>query len=454
MLEVAQYQIKGTTAREIALSAEVAIREGDLAPGARLPTVRALAGALGTSPATVNAAYRILRQRGLVVAEGRRGTRVAPRPALRTPLLDGWRGQDQGAASWPSNLRDLAIGLPDPELLPALTPALAKIDPDRYLRMSGLEQPDPKLRALAAADFAADGLPSTALAVVSGAFDGIERVLDAHLRPGDRVVVEDPAYSTTRDLLLSLGLEAVPVAVDEYGLIPELLEAALARGVDAAVIVPRAQNPLGAALDQRRAAELRILFAAWPEMLVIEDDHTASVSGAPFETSIDPARARWAVIRSTSKMIHPDLRLALMAGDETTIARVEGRQALGPRWVSHMLQATVAQVMGDDGFKATIARARDAYTDRRRMLIDALAELGIRAYGRSGLNVWVPVPEEGPVVRALFDAGWIVLAGERFRLATPPGIRVTVATLTEHEAHTVASVIARVEHSGRPTRLY
>jgi hypothetical protein len=58
------------------------------------------------------------------------------------------------------------------------------------------------------------------------------------------------------------------------------------------------------------------------------------------------------------------------------------------------------------------------------------------------------------VVRALFDAGWIVLAGERFRLATPPGIRVTVATLTEHEAHTVASVIARVEHSGRPTRLY
>jgi DNA-binding transcriptional MocR family regulator len=153
-------------------------------------------------------------------------------------------------------------------------------------------------------------------------------------------------------------------------------------------------------------------------------------------------------------MIHPDLRLALMAGDETTIARVEGRQALGPRWVSHMLQATVAQVMGDAGFEGTIQRARDAYTARRGMLIDALAELGVRSYGRSGLNVWIPVHEEGAVVRALLDAGWLVLAGERFRIATPPGIRVTASTLVEDEAHEIARVIAGVEHAGRPARLY
>jgi hypothetical protein len=64
------------------------------------------------------------------------------------------------------------------------------------------------------------------------------------------------------------------------------------------------------------------------------------------------------------------------------------------------------------------------------------------------------VREEAPVVRALHDAGWFVVAGERFRLSSPPGIRVTVATLREDEAADVARVTAEVEHAGRPRRSY
>ncbi len=458
MLDLEQYQITGTTARAIASSAEAAIRDGRVETGEPLPTVRALSAALGTSPATVNAAYRILRQRGLVIGEGRRGTRVAPRPALRTadrstpsapPAPGSGRpGAYPRPAAVPPAVRDLTHGLPDPALLPPLAPVLARLDLEPKLRVNRLDTDDPELLSLAAAAFQADGLPADSLAVVSGAFDGIDRVLQAHLRPGDRVIVEDPAYISTLDLLLALGLIPVPVPVDESGLVPDILAAALAKGAEALVVVPRAQNPTGAAIDAERMAELQRVLSEHPNVLLVEDDHASAVSGAQFSTLHTPVIQRWAVIRATSKHLHPDLRLALVSGDETTIARVDGRRALGPRWVSHILQAVVAELMGDPHCGETAARAAQAYAQRRAALISALADRGIDGHGRSGLNVWVPVREEAPVVRALLDAGWLVAAGERFRLSTPPGIRITTATLEADEAAEIAAVIAAVEHAG------
>jgi hypothetical protein len=64
------------------------------------------------------------------------------------------------------------------------------------------------------------------------------------------------------------------------------------------------------------------------------------------------------------------------------------------------------------------------------------------------------VTEEAPVVRGLLDAGWLVMSGERFRFRAGPGIRVTTATLQEHEAPMVAEVIAAAEHAARPRRAY
>jgi DNA-binding transcriptional MocR family regulator len=107
--------------------------------------------------------------------------------------------------------------------------------------------------------------------------------------------------------------------------------------------------------------------------------------------------------------------------------------------------------LSDPGFEATARRALGAYAGRRAALIAALADQGLEAHGRSGLNVWVPVREEAPVVRAVLDAGWLVLAGERCRLATAPAIRVTIATLHEDEAPALAQAIAA---AARPRRAY
>ncbi len=451
MLDLAQYRIEGSTAREIAASTEAAIRDGRLAASEHLPTVRALAERLGASPATVSAAYRILRERGLVIAEGRRGTRVVPRPAVRTPPPPRRYVPEPPL---PAGVRDLTIGLPDPALLPDLQAALRRVDLTEKLEVSGLEAADPELLALASAAFEADGVSADALAVVAGAFDGAERVLQAHLRPGDRVIVEDPSYIGILDLLIPLSLVPVPVEVDELGLIPEALRPAVERGAEAVFAVPRAQNPYGSAMDETRAAELRSILAQDEHLLIVEDDHAGGVAGAEYNSLVAPGRERWAIIRSVSKTLHPDLRLAMLAGDETTVARVEGRQILGPRWISHVIQAIVVEEWRDPAFPTRTAHARDTYAARRHALLDGLAEHGISAHGHSGLNVWVPVQEESRIVRRLDAAGWRVLAGERFRLGTPPGIRVTTSTLPVEEAPAVAAAIAEVENAGRSRRLY
>ncbi len=185
----------------------------------------------------------------------------------------------------------------------------------------------PALAVQATARLRADGIDPSHLAVVGGALDGVERVLGAWLRPGDRVAVEDPGYAPLFDLLSAMDMAIVPVSLDEYGARPDSLAQALARGCAAVLLVPRAQNPTGAAWNKARTEDLPAVPAAHPDVLVVEDDHAADVAGAPAFT-ITAGRSRWVTIRSASKSLGPDLRLAVMAGDAVTVARVEGRRAL------------------------------------------------------------------------------------------------------------------------------
>jgi DNA-binding transcriptional MocR family regulator len=285
---------------------------------------------------------------------------------------------------------------------------------------------------------------------VSGALDGIERVLQVHLRPGDRVAVEDPGYSAVFDLLSALGLVPAPVALDERGVVPAELRRVLAAGARGCVLTPRAQNPTGAAWDQARARELRAVVDAYPQVLVIEDDHAGKVAGVPAFTLSPRGRERWAVVRSVSKSLGPDLRLAILAGDPGTVARVEGRQALGSGWVSHLLQETVAALWSDPAVERRLVKAAGTYGRRRRALIAALARRGVAAEGRSGLNVWVPVAEEGAAIAALAGAGWAVRAGEPYRIRSGPAIRITVAGLRDDEIERLADDMAlAVRPSGR-----
>ena len=417
-------------AQAIALDLERRIRAGDLAAGEQLPTVRALAGELEVDPGTAAAAYRLLRDRGFVVSDGRRGTRVAAQLELRP-----WRGRQL-----PAGVRDLAAGVVDPQLVPDVSRALERVAA-RHPNVTRYEE-NAKLEPLieyAQSEFDRAGIDASAMSFVSGTLDGLERVLQAHLRSGDRVGVEDPAYSRLLDLLQALNLHAVPIAIDDDGLDPEQLERALRRGLDALVITPHGQNPFGASLGEERASTLSRLLAKH-ELLLVEDAHGWDVAHRP--ATLVGGTERWAVIRSMSRLLGSDVRLAFVAGDHETVARVEARQAVTTSWVSRLLQEVVAALLADAGVRRQLRRAAAETTKRRVALLKALERRGVRAHGRSGLSVWIPVREEGFAVSHLLDAGYAVLAGERFRLRTPPAVRVTTAELLPDEIDPLADAIA------------
>lgn len=418
---------------------------GDLAPGQMLPPLRELADEVGVNPNTVAAAYRTLRERGVIETAGRRGSRVRHRPAS-TPR--GSLGMDV-----PRGVRDLSDGNPDVALLPPLHDALAAVArrnaerPALYGRGSQL---DADLGRLARAGFDADGVPEGPTGVASGSLDVVERVLAAHLRPGDAVAVEDPGWGSLLDLVSALGLRPVPVGLDDDGPLPGDLARALESGVRAVVVTDRAQNPTGAAVGAVRAAELRALLAGHREVLLIEDDHGHAIVDVPLHP-LAGATSHWALVRSVAKAYGPDLRLAVFTGDRLTVDRVTGRQRLGPGWVSNLLQRTVVELW--EAGAVDVPAVAAAYGARRDALVAALAERGVPAHGRSGMNVWVPASDETGAVARLLQAGYAVAPGARFRIAAAQGLRITVSALTADGIAPLAGAVASAVRPA-PARSY
>ncbi len=429
-------KITGRTASDIFESVRREAHAGRLAAGQALPPVRELADRLDVNRNTVAAAYRKLVAAGIAETLGRNGTVI--RPLARA-------GEQEGMPPG-SLLMDLASGNPDPAWLP---------DPLRALAASGYQPTlygapvlDPELERLARQWLGPDCRNDYSLTLTHGAVDAIERLLAAYLVPGDKVAVEDPCFLGSLNTLRSAGLEASPVAMDAQGMLPEALETALADGAQAVLCTPRAQNPTGCGVTERRARDLRRVLARHPHVLVIEDDHFALLAQSPYFSIVPPTTTRWALVRSVSKGFGPDLRMAFVASDQNTAARLGMRLAPGTTWVSHLLQAAVRELLGSDDAMARIRAAGGTYAQRREALIGALRAEGFAARQPcDGFNVWVPLPADASaeaVAHALARLGWCVRTGEVFAIASDvPALRITTSTLEPTDAARFASHLNR-----------
>ncbi|MEV1129451.1 aminotransferase class I/II-fold pyridoxal phosphate-dependent enzyme [Agromyces sp. NPDC049794] len=428
-------EIAGRSAADIAASVRALIERGALQPGDPLPPVRNLADDLGVNRNTAVAAYRQLIAAGMVVTRGRGGTHVAGRSSV---------AQEGFAAD--SVLRDVATGNPDPDLIPDPSRALAGMAGRPVLY--GEPVIDPGLERWADAWMRADLAPADQrLTITSGAADAVERLLAQALVRDDAVALEDPCFLTSIHTVRVGGYRAVPVPVDDEGMTVDGLRSALDQGVRAVVCTPRAQNPTGASLSERRAEELRDVLRAHPYVLVIEDDHFSMLSRRPFRSLIGPDHRRWALVRSVSKFLGPDMCLAVTASDPETAERLAVRLTPGTTWVSHLLQRLVLALVTDPEVAARIAEAGAHYAARNDAFAARLTALGVPAAAGDGLNLWValPVPARD-VSEQLMRRGWLVRAGDEFVLADAPAasrrLRLTVHDLGDADADRLAADIA------------
>jgi DNA-binding transcriptional MocR family regulator len=435
-----ELEISGGSASEIAESLRAIIERGLLQPGDALPPVRTLAETLGVNRNTAVAAYRQLAQAGVVATRGRSGTRVAdPAPVA------------QEGFAVDSVLRDIGTGNPDPDRIPDPSRALAGMAGRPVLY--GEPVIDPGLERWAS-EWMSDG-PAPAeqmrLTITSGAADAVERLLAQALTREDAVALEDPCFLTSIHTVRIGGYRPVPVPVDAEGMTAAGLRSALKQGVRAVVCTPRAQNPTGASVSSRRAAELREVLRDHPYVLVIEDDHFSMLSRRPFHSIIGPDHRRWALVRSVSKFLGPDMCLAVTASDPETADRLAMRLTPGTTWVSHLLQRLVLALVTDPEVISRIDSAAAHYAERNAGFARRLRAHGIDAEAGDGLNLWVPLPVEARAVsEQLMRRGWLARTGDEFKLAEgPPSqrLRLTVHDLGDDDADQLAAGIATAVRS-------
>ena len=420
------------TAIADAIAADVA--SGRLAAGDRLPPQRILAWALGLSPNTVMRAYDEARRRGLVAGEVGRGTYVrAQAPALpRGGLTPLSRSQD-GPVDFSRNLPftgaaagELAVTLTELGKEPGLADFL-----DR-----GAERVRAPQLAAAAAYLGRVGLdvPPSNIALTNGGQQGVFSALMALSRPGDALVVEALTYQPVMAMALHLGLRLVPAAMDDEGVLPDALDAAVRRsGARLAYLMPTLHTPTTATLGPDRRREIATI-AERHTLTIVEDDVFGFLPRERPQPIAALAPARTVFVMSVSKSMAPGLRVGYVAAPGPLLSAIEAAIAVSS-WMPPPLMAEIARRWIVDGTCARLNAAQQAHAARRQVMARRL--LGNRPYRADpdGLHLWLPLPPEWPAsafVAAAQEAGVKVNAGDLFAAGTdkPQAVRLCLS----HEA--------------------
>jgi GntR family transcriptional regulator / MocR family aminotransferase len=440
----------GPLRRQLEHALRDAIRSGRLAPGSALPPSRLLAQELGVSRGVVVDTYSQLIGEGYLSAKRGSATRVAP-------LSGPWGSSPRREITASVRFRyDLRPGLADFHVFPrrrwqaALVRALHEL-PDRRLTYAG-HRGVPELRNALASYLArvrAVVAEPEGVVICCGVSHGLTALWNVlRDRGARRIAVEDPGWRWQRLTVERAGLEAVPVRVDDDGLIVSELAAS---DVDAVVLTPAHQYPTGAVMTPERRKAL-IAWARARGALIVEDDYDAE-----YRYDRDPVAAlqglspdHVAFVGTTSKTLAPALRLGWIVAPPDLLGELETEFLVTGVTPPTLDQIALASFIADAGLDRHLRMMRRRYRAKRDLLIDVLGRRlpEVRVGGAAaGLHLlaWLPeaCDERSTAMRAR-DAGVGVHELHRHcttRAAWPPALLLGYAFPTEWEIRTAVRLL-------------
>jgi GntR family transcriptional regulator/MocR family aminotransferase len=374
----------------------LAILEGRLRAGARLPASRDLAHQHGLARGTVVAAFAQLQAEGYVrstvgsgtfvgevppdalLGVGRPAERPArPRSAPRVRLSRFGHRVRAFPVLEPRRTRAFRTDLPALELFPATLWAQVT---GRVLRRAsarlflGCEPLGhwPLREAVAAHLRSARGArcEPEQIAIVSGVQEALDLAARLLVDPGDRVCLEDPGYGGAARAFSAAGARLVPVPVDSEGLVVDPVRL---RGARLVYTTPAHQYPLGVTMSVAR----RLALLGWARRsgaILFEDDYDGEYryQGRPIPALQGlEADAPVLLAGSFGKVLFPALRLGYLVVPAPLVDLVAALRSATVRHPPVLDQAVLAAFIEEGHLARHVRRMREVYAERRAALYEA-----------------------------------------------------------------------------------
>jgi 2-aminoadipate transaminase len=269
------------------------------------------------------------------------------------------------------------------------------------------------------------GVESDHVFVTNGGLQGFVFFAQRFCRRGERVLVEQPTYDRPLKILRELGAQIEPLAMDDEGLHPDALEAALAVGSKPAFLytIPTFQNPSGRTLSADRRRRI-VDIARAHELLVLEDDPYGLVrfEGEPQPSLLELDGGERVVYTSSfSKTVAPGLRVGYFILPSPLRAELEATSTSTYITPGLLGQAAIYEFTRRGNFDSNLTRVRDLLRARRDAMLEALeAELGSTSATWSqpegGYFVWLDLPgvDAAELLGRSADAGVTFVPGTDF----------------------------------------